>query len=129
MFDTRQQTEKGTDTNGTHPGLVRKHAQTIYLEKPSSNFVASEKPASELNQWQSDPGLLTYGNFPKHLTQTTAVGGTVAMDGITQQTTGRKLVLEFCKETIRIKEKGKEAADFINSMEQIIITNKRPITD
>lgn len=75
MFDTRQQTEKGTDTNGTHPGLVRKHAQTIYLEKPSSNFVASEKPASELNQWQSDPGLLTYGNFPKHLTQTTAAGG------------------------------------------------------
>lgn len=75
MFDTRQQTEKGTDTNGTHPGLVRKHAQTIYLEKPSSNFVASDKPASELNQWQSDPGLLTYGNFPKHLTQTTAVGG------------------------------------------------------
>lgn len=126
------QTEKGTDTNGTHPGLVQKHAQTLYLEKPSStssNFVASEKPASELNQWQSDPGLLTYGNFPKHLTQTTAAGGTVAMDGITQQTTGRKLVLEFCKETIRIKEKGKEAADFINSMEQIIITNKRPITD
>lgn len=57
------------------PGLVRKHAQTLYLEKQSSNFVASEQSASELNQWQSDPGLLTYSNFPKHLTQTTAGGG------------------------------------------------------
>lgn len=57
------------------PGLVWKHAQTIYLEKQWSNFVASEKPASELNQWQSDPGLLIYSHFPKHLTQTTAAGG------------------------------------------------------
>lgn len=63
-------------------GLVREHAQIIYLEKPWSNFVASEKPASELNQWQSDPGLLTYSHFPKRLTQRTTMGA-VEVDGIT----------------------------------------------
>lgn len=93
------------------PGLVWKHAQTIYLEKQWSNFVARKKPASELNQWQSDPGLLTYSNFPKGLIQRTAVRGYGnGRHYITD--TGRKLVPEFCKETIRIKEKRKRSSRF-----------------
>lgn len=89
---------------------MRKHAQTLYLEKQSSNFVASEQSASELNQWQSDPGLLTYSNFPKHLTQTTAGRGRGYGNGWYYTTdngekTGTRVLQRNYKDK---KEKGKK---------------------